>query len=106
MIPEKERANHELNLVLDDLPIGRAIGLHWDANSDTFQFKVVPTSKPPTKRGIVFTVSTLFDPLGFLSPFILPMKVLLYESSGMKAFLSLYLRSDAIRLSLSLPSQI
>ena len=44
MIPEKERANHELNLVLDDLPIGRAIGLHWDANSDTFQFKVVPTS--------------------------------------------------------------
>lgn len=44
MIPEKERANHELNLVLDDLPIGRALGLHRDANSDTFQFKVVPTS--------------------------------------------------------------
>ncbi|XP_073254422.1 uncharacterized protein [Porites lutea] len=79
MLPEKERANPELNLDLDDLPIGRALGLHWDANSDTFQFKVIPTSKPPTKRGILSTVSSLFDPLGFLSPFILPMKVLLQE---------------------------
>ena len=79
MLPEKERANPELNLDLDDLPIGRAVGLHWDANSDTFQFKVIPTSKPPTKRGILSTVSSLFDPLGFLSPFILPMKVLLQE---------------------------
>ena len=79
MLPEKERANPELNLDLDDLPIGRALGLHWDANSDTFQFKVIPTSKPPTKRGILSTVSSLFDPLGFLSPFILPMKDLLQE---------------------------
>ena len=79
MLPEKEQANPELNLGLDDLPIGRALGLHWDANSDTFQFKVIPTSKPPTTRGILSTVSSLFDPLGFLSPFILPMKVLLQE---------------------------
>ena len=65
MLPEKERANPELNLDLDDLPIGRALGLHWDANSDTFQFKVIPISKPPTKRGILSTVSSLFDPLDF-----------------------------------------
>ena len=79
MLPEKERANPELNLDLDDLPIGRALGLHWDANSDTLKFKVIPTSKPPTKRGILSTVSSLFDPLGFLSPFILPMNVLLQK---------------------------
>ena len=64
-LPEKERANPALNLDLDQLPIGRALGLHWDADSDTFMFKVVPTNKPPTKRGILSTVSSLFDPLGF-----------------------------------------
>ena len=78
-LPEKERANPDLNLDLYDLPIGRVLRLHWDANSDTFQFKVRPTDKPPTKRGILSTVSSLFDPLGFLSPFILPMKILLQE---------------------------
>ena len=43
-LPEKERANPALNLNLDQLPIGRALGLHWDAHSDTFMFKVVPTT--------------------------------------------------------------
>ena len=52
-LPEKGRANPALNLDLDQLPIGRALGLHWDAYSDTFLFKVVPTNKPPTKRGIL-----------------------------------------------------
>ena len=78
-LPEKERANPALNLDLDQLPIGRALGLHCDAGSDTFMFKVVPTNKPPTKRGILSTVSSLFDPLSFLSPFVLPVKVLLQE---------------------------
>ena len=68
MLPEKERANPELNLDLDDLLIGRVLGLHWDANSNTFQFKVIPTSKLPTKRGILSTVSSLrstwiFEPI-------------------------------------------
>ena len=79
ILPEEERANPALNLDLDQLPIGRALGLHWDADSDTFLFKVVPTNKPPTKRGILSTVSSLFDPLGFVSLFILPVKVLLQE---------------------------
>ena len=63
--PEKERANPALNLDLDQLPIGHALGLHWDADSDTVLIKVVPTNKPPTKRGILSTLSSLFNPLSF-----------------------------------------
>ena len=37
-LPEKERANPALNLDLDQMPIGRAPLLHWDADSDTFLF--------------------------------------------------------------------
>ena len=59
ILPEEEQANPALNLDLDQLPIGRALGLHWDADSDTLLFKAVPTNKPLTKRGILSTVSTL-----------------------------------------------
>ena len=78
-LPQDKRANPSINLDLNQLPVGRALGLHWDAASDTFQFKVVPTNKPPTKRGILSTVSSLYDPLGFLGPFILPVKIILQE---------------------------
>ena len=47
MPSEKEHTNPELNLHLDDLPIGRALGLLWDGNLDTVQFKMIATSEPP-----------------------------------------------------------
>ena len=78
-LPQEERANPSINLDLSQLPISRALGLHWDTSLDTLQFKVVPTNKPPTKRGILSMVSSLYDPLGFLVPFLLPVKVLLQE---------------------------
>ena len=52
-LPEKDRANPALNLDLDQMPIGRALLLHWDADSETFLFNVVHTNKAPTKRGIL-----------------------------------------------------
>ena len=61
------------------MPINRTLGLHWDAERDVFCFKTVSTNKPATKRGILSTISSLFDPLGFLSPFILPIKVLIQD---------------------------
>ena len=78
-LPTQERANPTLNLELDQLPINRTLGLHWEAERDVFCFKTVSTNKPATKRGILSTISSLFDPLGFLSPFILPIKVLIQD---------------------------
>lgn len=78
-LPSQERANPTLNLELDRLPINRTLGLHWDAERDIFCFKTVSTTKPATKRGILSTISSLFDPLGFLSPFVLPVKVLIQD---------------------------
>ena len=77
--PQGERENTFINLDLNQLPVGRAFGLHWVTASDTFQFKVVPTNRPPTKRGVLSTVSSLYDPLGFLGPFVLPVKVILQQ---------------------------
>ena len=73
------RANPLLDLDLDQLLLERALGVYWDAQSDTFKFKALQAQKPPTKQGVLSTVSSLFDALGFLSPFVFSAKILLQE---------------------------
>ena len=77
VLPSQDRAKPSLNLDLDQLPMEPALGIWWDAESDVFQFKVIPTEKQNNKRGVLSVVSSLFDPLGFLAPFVLPVKILL-----------------------------
>ena len=78
-IPSELRASPSLDLDLDQLPTERALGVYWDAQSHTFKFKTIATCKPSTMRGALSTVSSLFDPLGFLSPFVFSAKILLQE---------------------------
>ncbi|CAH8504042.1 unnamed protein product, partial [Heterobilharzia americana] len=44
---------------------------------DVFKFRFEPVEKPFTKRGLLSTVSALFDPLGLIAPVCLPAKQLL-----------------------------
>ena len=67
-IPADERAPSVFNLDLDDLPLERTLGVHWNAESDTFGFKTARKEGPATRRGILSAVSSLFDPLGSLAP--------------------------------------
>nr|XP_054764691.1 uncharacterized protein LOC129271341 [Lytechinus pictus] len=76
-IPEKEKAPSVIDMDLDTLPIERTLGVLWDVDSDRFGFKVSLKDRPATRRGILSKVSSLYDPLGFLAPFILVAKVLL-----------------------------
>ena len=84
-IPEPHRAKtvKELNLDDDEIkgqaPIEPALGIQWSIHSDTFSFKVAVKSRPATRGGIISTVSSIYDPLGFLSPFILTANQILQE---------------------------
>ena len=69
----------ELDLDLDSLPLERAIGVHWYVESDCFQFVIVLQDKPCTRRGILSTVSSIFDPLGFVAPLLLDGKSILQD---------------------------
>ncbi|XP_072168946.1 uncharacterized protein [Diadema setosum] len=76
-IPQEERAQSVVDLDLDHLPIERTLGVLWNVETDDFGFKVHLKEKPATRRGILSMVSSLYDPLGFLAPFILRAKLLL-----------------------------
>lgn len=46
---------------------------------DTFRFDIKPKDHPSTRRGILSVTASLYDPLGFVSPFLLKGKVILQE---------------------------
>ena len=78
-IPEKERATSVKNLDFEHLPIERALGIQWHVSSDTLGFKITIKDKPATRRGILSIISSVYDPLGFVAPFILPAKIILQD---------------------------
>ena len=65
---DRAKGVKDLDLQNDVLPIERALGVQWCVESDTFQFRIVLQDKPLTRRGILSTVSSVYDPLGFLAP--------------------------------------
>ncbi|KAJ8369824.1 hypothetical protein SKAU_G00098520 [Synaphobranchus kaupii] len=80
-VPESERASgvRDVDLSHDELPVQTVLGVKWNVSSDTFFFKVNLNERPATRRGILSTVASVFDPLGFLAPFLLLGKKVLQE---------------------------
>lgn len=68
-----------VSLFLTDQPLERALGIYWHLKQDNFRFCVNLKDQPATRRGILSTVASLFDPLGFLAPFLLTGKAVLQE---------------------------
>ena len=84
-IPEDERASSVINLDIEDLPTACTLGLKWNVEADKFiwdvatKFQHLVETKPMTRRGILSLVSSLFDPLGFIAPYIMKAKLLLQD---------------------------
>ncbi|VDI67426.1 Hypothetical predicted protein [Mytilus galloprovincialis] len=54
----------DLDLESDSKPLQRSLGLSWDVNTDNFLFQLSSENKPITRRGILSTINSLYDPLG------------------------------------------
>ena len=80
-IPKEECAEtvRHLDLALGEPQLERALGVRWCVVSDQFQFRVVVNERPLSRRGVLSTVASIFDPLGFVAPFILAGKQILQQ---------------------------
>ena len=66
VVPPKDCAVDLENIDLNfgDLPIKRVLGIQWCVNSDTFQFRLDLKDQPTTRRGILSTIASIYDPFG------------------------------------------
>lgn len=70
--PDEDKENHTTVKVL---------GMVWHRADDAFQFKfkLDTSTSPSTKREILSEVSSMYDPLGLISPVVLSAKILVRE---------------------------
>ncbi|KAK0144674.1 hypothetical protein N1851_017016 [Merluccius polli] len=79
-IPEEDRATiKDQDLALSLPHMERALGVEWCVTSDSFKFRVQVKSNPSTRRGVLSTVASVYDPLGLMAPFVLLGKQVLQQ---------------------------
>ena len=80
-IPESERAKNvkEVDLDHEELPSEKALGVFWRVETDTLGFQVTCLEKAASRRGVLSVVSSVYDPLGMVAPFILSGKIIVQE---------------------------
>ena len=85
-VPECDRSKttKNLDLDMDDVGIERALGTYWNIASDTISYSVNNVIKPITKRGILSVLSSVYDPLGLVSPCVVVGKMLFQDATRLK----------------------
>ncbi|XP_064642839.1 uncharacterized protein LOC135497072 [Lineus longissimus] len=80
-VPEEDRAPKikDLDLYNSNIPTDRVLGVVWDPEADSLGVRAKVVDKPLTRRGVLSVVSSVYDPMGIESPFVLPAKVLIQE---------------------------
>ena len=80
-IPEADRAT-KVDLENKEFPVTKTLGVVWIVQEDKFSFSFVP---PPdelvlTKRNVLKKTASIYDPFGFLTPFVVRAKMLMQEA--------------------------
>ncbi|XP_064621732.1 uncharacterized protein LOC135484315 [Lineus longissimus] len=69
----------DLDLDSDGLPTERALGMVWDVEQDTFRPCITTQDRPMTRRGVLSILSSVYDPLGLVSPFVLKARTIFQD---------------------------
>ena len=85
MIALDDRAENKVSIDLtQSVSVQRALGVHWCVASDCLEFRIVLQDKPLTRRRMLSTISSVYDPLGLASPFLLKGRKLLQSLCNSK----------------------
>lgn len=57
------------DLTFSETQTERALGIYWNIERDCLMFKITVKDQPPTRCGILSTVTAIYAPLGFVAPY-------------------------------------
>ena len=78
VLPAEKRTPMEKQLEKNkEVSVERVLGIHWCVENDTLGFRINLQSDPITRRSMLATISSIFDPLGIAGPFVLQGKRIL-----------------------------
>ena len=62
-------------------PVVKTLGISWNSTEDTSTISASnkSTELPVTKRNVLRKVATVFDPFGFVGPFVIKAKILIQQ---------------------------
>jgi len=80
-LPREDLARNltDIDLSCSEIPLQHSLGLSWNIQNDTFTFQVSENVKPFTRRGILSTINSVYDPVGFVAPVVITGKLLLQD---------------------------
>ena len=81
-VEDKGKGVRDLDLRCNSTP-QRSLGVFWDLKNDNFTFQVTLPDKPFTRRGVLSTVNSIYDPLGLAVPVLLEGRLLLQKLVAM-----------------------
>ena len=73
-----------VDILHDDLPYERALGVKWNVEKDCIGFSINLPNNKFTKRGILSTIFSVYDPLFIISPVMIPAKKLFQKACELK----------------------
>ncbi len=86
----------DLDLSGETSPTQRSLGLLWEITTDTFTYSASTITKPFTRRGVLSTVNSVFDPLGLLAPVTIQGRALLRELTSEQSDWDTFLPEDKL----------
>ncbi|XP_011687494.1 PREDICTED: uncharacterized protein LOC105449811 [Wasmannia auropunctata] len=78
-IPTSDRLDLNNVLFSEDCTT-KILGISWNPTTDSFNYQIkLPNSHGKTKRYVMSTIASLFDPLGWIAPVVISAKILMQE---------------------------
>ena len=74
---QRRKGVKDADLRSGELPVERALGVQWNIDEDTFGFKIAAEGKALTRRGVLSTLTSVCNPLGFAALFILESRIII-----------------------------
>ncbi|XP_036346466.1 uncharacterized protein LOC118755749 [Rhagoletis pomonella] len=78
-IPSEDR-EVQSDTCIDSTCTVKTLGLLWDTSTDSFKYSVcLPSNQHTTKRSVLSDLARVFDPIGWLSPVVISMKIFMQK---------------------------